>query len=94
MPATVGRPVFVNSPLTFSHSGLEVRSPRVAALYERIATNAMLVRWDVRNSGMSQRGGYERYCDDHDEGDDDERRNERDRDLRAGRISACSTPVA
>jgi class 3 adenylate cyclase/pimeloyl-ACP methyl ester carboxylesterase len=51
-----GRPVFMNSPLTFSHSGLEVRIPRIAALYERIATNAMLVRWDMRNYGMSQRG--------------------------------------
>ena len=28
-------------------------------MYERIATNAMLVRWDVRNQGMSQRGGYD-----------------------------------
>jgi class 3 adenylate cyclase len=28
----------------------------IAALYERIAENAMLVRWDRRNYGMSQRG--------------------------------------
>jgi class 3 adenylate cyclase/pimeloyl-ACP methyl ester carboxylesterase len=51
-----GRPFFMNSPLTFSHCGLEVRIPRIAELYERIATKAMLVRWDLRNYGMSQRG--------------------------------------
>ncbi len=51
-----GRPVFMNSPLTFSHCGLEVRIPKIAALYESIATGAMLVRWDLRNYGMSQRG--------------------------------------
>ena len=46
-----GQPVFMNSPLTFSHCGLEVRIPRIAALYESIATKAMLVRWDLRNYG-------------------------------------------
>ena len=51
-----GRPVFMNSPLTFSHIGLEVRIPRIAAQYESIAAKAMLVRWDLRNYGMSQRG--------------------------------------
>jgi class 3 adenylate cyclase/pimeloyl-ACP methyl ester carboxylesterase len=51
-----GRPVFMNSPLTFSHCALEVRIPRVAALYESVAEKAMLVRWDLRNYGMSQRG--------------------------------------
>ena len=51
-----GRPVFMTSPLTFSHCGLEVRIPRLAALYESIAAKSMLVRWDVRNYGMSQRG--------------------------------------
>ncbi len=51
-----GRPVFMNSPLTFSHSGLEVQIPRIAAMYERVASNAMLVRWDNRNYGLSQRG--------------------------------------
>lgn len=51
-----GRPVFMTSPLTFSHCGLETRIPKLAAMYENIARNAMLVRWDVRNYGMSQRG--------------------------------------
>jgi class 3 adenylate cyclase/pimeloyl-ACP methyl ester carboxylesterase len=51
-----GRPVFMNSPLTFSHSALEVQIPRISAMYERIAANAMLVRWDNRNYGLSQRG--------------------------------------
>ena len=51
-----GRPVFMNSPLTFSHSGLEVQIPRIAAMYWRVAADAMLVRWDNRNYGLSQRG--------------------------------------
>lgn len=51
-----GQPVFMNSPLTFIHCGLEVRIPMISALYERIATTVMLVRWDLRNYGMSQRG--------------------------------------
>jgi class 3 adenylate cyclase/pimeloyl-ACP methyl ester carboxylesterase len=51
-----GRPVFMNSPLTFSHSGLEVQIPRIAAMFERVAADAMLVRWDNRNYGLSQRG--------------------------------------
>jgi class 3 adenylate cyclase/pimeloyl-ACP methyl ester carboxylesterase len=51
-----GRPLFVSSPLTFSHAGLELRIPAIAAFYERIAGEAELVRWDPRNYGMSQRG--------------------------------------
>jgi class 3 adenylate cyclase len=51
-----GRAVFMDSPLTFSHCGLEPRIPAIAALYEHVAANAMLVRWDKRNYGMSQRG--------------------------------------
>jgi class 3 adenylate cyclase len=51
-----GRPTFMDSPLTFSHCALEPRIPMIAALYEHIAANAMLVRWDKRNYGMSQRG--------------------------------------
>lgn len=51
-----GRPLFVSSPLTFAHAGLEPRIPAIAAFYERIANDAMLVRWDQRNYGMSQRG--------------------------------------
>ncbi len=51
-----GEPLFVSSPLTFSHTGLEPRIPALAALYERIAERRMLVRWDHRNYGMSQRG--------------------------------------
>jgi|CXWL01.1.fsa_nt_gi pimeloyl-ACP methyl ester carboxylesterase len=51
-----GRPLFVSSPLTFSHVGLEPRIPAIAAFYERVAGDRMLVRWDPRNYGMSQRG--------------------------------------
>ena len=49
-----GQPIFMNSPLTFSHCGLEVRIPRIAALYESVAAKAMLVRWDLRNYGMNR----------------------------------------
>jgi class 3 adenylate cyclase/pimeloyl-ACP methyl ester carboxylesterase len=51
-----GEPLFVSSPLTFSHAGLETRIPALAAFYKRIAEWRMLVRWDQRNYGMSQRG--------------------------------------
>ncbi len=51
-----GTPLFVSSPLTFSHAGLEPRIPAIAAFYERVAGDRMLVRWDPRNYGMSQRG--------------------------------------
>jgi len=51
-----GTPLFVSSPLTFAHAGLEPRIPAIAAFYERIASEAMLIRWDPRNYGMSQRG--------------------------------------
>ena len=33
-----GRPLFVSSPLTFAHAGLEPRIPAIAAFYERIAS--------------------------------------------------------
>src|SRR3990172_5030979 len=51
-----GEPLFVSSPLTFSHIGLEPRIPALASFYERIAERRMLVRWDQRNYGMSRRG--------------------------------------
>jgi class 3 adenylate cyclase/pimeloyl-ACP methyl ester carboxylesterase len=51
-----GRPCFVSSPLTFAHVGLEMRIPAIAALYERVAAESMVIRWDPRNYGMSQRG--------------------------------------
>jgi class 3 adenylate cyclase/pimeloyl-ACP methyl ester carboxylesterase len=33
-----------------------MRIPAIAAFYERVAAETMLVRWDPRNYGMSQRG--------------------------------------
>ncbi|MEX2158735.1 MAG: adenylate/guanylate cyclase domain-containing protein [Dehalococcoidia bacterium] len=51
-----GVPLVASSPALFSHIALEVRDPRPAAWYERVASRRMIVRFDPRNSGMSQRG--------------------------------------
>jgi class 3 adenylate cyclase/pimeloyl-ACP methyl ester carboxylesterase len=51
-----GEPVFMSSPLTFSHQALERRIPELAGFYDRVATNRTLVRWDPRRYGLSQRG--------------------------------------
>ncbi len=49
-PATL-----VVSPLGYSHISLECAIPELMAWYERLATHGMLVRYDPRGQGMSQR---------------------------------------
>ena len=51
-----GPALFVSSPFVFCHAGLEGRIPLLEALYRRFAANRMVIRWDVRNYGKSQRG--------------------------------------
>jgi class 3 adenylate cyclase len=51
-----GPPVFVSSPFVFCHAGLEGQIPLLERNYRRFASTRMLVRWDVRNYGKSQRG--------------------------------------
>lgn len=51
-----GLPVFVSSPFVFCHAGLEGRIPLLERIYRRIASNRMVVRWDIRNYGKSERG--------------------------------------
>jgi class 3 adenylate cyclase/pimeloyl-ACP methyl ester carboxylesterase len=51
-----GPPVFVSSPFVFCHAGLEGRIPLLEQTYRRIGAGRMVVRWDIRNYGKSQRG--------------------------------------
>ncbi|MCH7837000.1 MAG: adenylate/guanylate cyclase domain-containing protein [Chloroflexi bacterium] len=49
-PATV-----VVAPLGYSHISLECAIPELMAWYERLASHGMLIRYDPRGQGMSQR---------------------------------------
>jgi class 3 adenylate cyclase/pimeloyl-ACP methyl ester carboxylesterase len=51
-----GEPLLIMSPLAASHIALEWRFPAVRAWYEHLARSRMIVRYDSRSSGMSQRG--------------------------------------
>jgi len=46
----------MTSPLNFSNISLEWRIPELRAWYERLAGSGMVVRFDWRNMGMSERG--------------------------------------
>ncbi|MDO8616779.1 MAG: adenylate/guanylate cyclase domain-containing protein [Dehalococcoidia bacterium] len=51
-----GTPLVMTSPLSFSNISLEWRIPELRAWYERLAGGGMVVRFDWRNMGMSERG--------------------------------------
>src|ERR1700694_293392 len=51
-----GTPLILSSPVVYSHISLELREPRMLALYERLSASRMIVRYDPRNMGTSQRG--------------------------------------
>jgi len=51
-----GTPLVMTSPLTFSNISLEWRIPELRGWYERLAGSGMVVRFDWRNMGMSERG--------------------------------------
>jgi class 3 adenylate cyclase len=51
-----GTPLLMTSPLVFGNISLEWQIPELRQWYERLAANRMLVRWDGRNIGMSERG--------------------------------------
>jgi class 3 adenylate cyclase/pimeloyl-ACP methyl ester carboxylesterase len=48
-------PLVMSSPLAWSHISLEWRSTQLAAWYEHLASGRMLVRYDQRNQGLSDR---------------------------------------
>ena len=50
-----GEPLLVATPLGPSHIGLERRFAPLIPWLEHIATHRTLIRWDARNSGMSDR---------------------------------------
>jgi class 3 adenylate cyclase len=51
-----GTPLVMTSPLVFSNISLEWRIPELSAWYRRLAGRGMVVRFDWRNMGMSERG--------------------------------------
>jgi class 3 adenylate cyclase len=51
-----GVPLIMSPPLGWSHISLEHRFPELRAWYERLAATRLLVRYDERNQGLSQRG--------------------------------------
>ena len=64
-----GTPLVTLSPLLFGHLARELEVPDLRTWYERLAAKRLLVRVDVRNQGLSQRGvqrepGDHPVCDD------------------------------
>jgi class 3 adenylate cyclase len=51
-----GLPLIMSPPLAWSHISQELRVPELAAWYERLASTRMLIRYDQRNQGLSDRG--------------------------------------
>ena len=49
-------PLVMTSPLVFSNISVEWQIPALRQWYERLAVRRMLVRFDGRNLGMSERG--------------------------------------
>ena len=50
-----GQPLLMNSPLGWSNISLEWEVPGLRQWYERLASRTMLVRFDQRGNGMSER---------------------------------------
>ena len=48
-------PLVISPPLGWSHISRELRIPQVSAWYEHLALRRMLVRYDPRNQGLSDR---------------------------------------
>ncbi len=51
-----GEPLLIMSPLAVSHIALEWRFASLRSWYEHLASSRMMIRYDPRCSGMSQRG--------------------------------------
>ena len=50
-----GAPLVITPPLSFSHISLECRSPGLSEWYESLAERRMVIRYDPRGNGLSQR---------------------------------------
>ena len=50
-----GVPLLLASPLVYSHIGLERQFPPLRDWYERLAERAMVIRYDPRGYGLSER---------------------------------------
>ena len=50
-----GTPLVMSSPTTFNHLALEWEMPLAREWYERLSTNRLIVRFDQRGTGLSQR---------------------------------------
>ena len=50
-----GTPLVLASPTLFTHAAFELRNPPLRAWYERLASRRMIVRYDARGQGLSQR---------------------------------------
>jgi class 3 adenylate cyclase/pimeloyl-ACP methyl ester carboxylesterase len=50
-----GTPLVLSSPLLFTHASFELRHPVLRPWYERLASKRMIVRYDHRGEGLSQR---------------------------------------
>src|SRR3990172_12068963 len=50
-----GTPLVMTTPLGFSHISLECEEPELLAWYQRLAAHRMVVRYDPRGYGLSQR---------------------------------------
>ncbi len=48
-------PLIMSPPLGWGHISLELRNPELARWYEHLASRRMLVRYDTRNEGLSDR---------------------------------------
>ncbi len=66
-----GVPLFLSSPMLFTHASLELRHPVLRAWYERLAAKRTIVRYDFRGQGLSQRNvgpfNHERMFADYEE---------------------------
>ena len=51
-----GVPLIMSPPLAWSHASFELRNPELMSWYERLASKRMLIRYDQRNQGLSDRG--------------------------------------
>jgi class 3 adenylate cyclase/pimeloyl-ACP methyl ester carboxylesterase len=50
-----GVPLLLSCPMLFTHASFELRHPALRPWYERLAATRMIVRYDLRGQGLSQR---------------------------------------
>jgi class 3 adenylate cyclase len=60
-----GTPLILLSPIAMSHTGLEWQVPELMAWYRHLARSRMIVRYDPRGAGMSQRNVVDHSVETH-----------------------------